>query len=275
MAYAESMGMAAFLQSFGQTLLSAYERERQQKDEINKYNTERMSRAIDTGRVQYQPDARADAPGADKMSLTGSAEPGIGNFFKPSMPTAQPVEIPKAQPLTLQQQSELLAATRAGKPMADRYVTVQPEAPEGEVYSTTVSPTGEVTKNYRNTDYMETPAQKAKRQLEVARARELRANNDEATYMKAYAIAARQVANDITLMEATSDEKLKATNDIVESILSRAKSGTAPVTVTTSASAPVPAPASKPTATPKVGETRGGYRFKGGDPSKQTNWEKI
>lgn len=40
---------------------------------------------------------------------------------------------------------------------------------------------------------------------------------------------------------------------------------------------PTPAPEAKPStpAVPKPGEVRQGYRFKGGDPSKQANWEKI
>src|ERR1019366_1158566 len=38
---------------------------------------------------------------------------------------------------------------------------------------------------------------------------------------------------------------------------------------------PVESPASAPKSKPAVGEVRNGYRFKGGDPSKQASWEKI
>lgn len=35
------------------------------------------------------------------------------------------------------------------------------------------------------------------------------------------------------------------------------------------------APAAQPTGLPKVGEIKGGYRFKGGNPANQTSWEKV
>lgn len=42
----------------------------------------------------------------------------------------------------------------------------------------------------------------------------------------------------------------------------------------TNARTDTPIGAPKPKAMPKVGEVRGGYRFKGGDPAKKENWEK-
>jgi hypothetical protein len=46
------------------------------------------------------------------------------------------------------------------------------------------------------------------------------------------------------------------------------------VTNSPAAAAPVAAPASK-SQTISIGAVRGGYRFKGGDPRKKENWEKV
>lgn len=50
---------------------------------------------------------------------------------------------------------------------------------------------------------------------------------------------------------------------------------TGPAEAPTARAAPAPAPARQAPATPKVNDVIDGYRFKGGDPSKRSNWERA
>jgi hypothetical protein len=146
--FAVNSGIASFLQNFSKHLLTNYEQEKQKQNEINKLNTERTAHAINTNRIMYQPQNPVPAP----LSLSGEPT-GIGQYFpKPDLPSIGQIapELPKTQPLTLQQQNEVLAATRQGQPLASRYITTQPEIPTGEPIKVTINEKGDINREWGN-----------------------------------------------------------------------------------------------------------------------------
>jgi hypothetical protein len=167
--YAENVGLAAFFENLGKNVFAISQAEKLKQDEINKLAAERTARAIDSGRLMYQPQAPVSAP----LSLTGDTtmSGGIGDFFakqaSPESVAPATPQIPKATPLSLTQQmarsnelklaaqrpsqeqeNEILSAVRQGKPIPGRYTTVQQELPAGTPSETTIDSEGKMTRKW-------------------------------------------------------------------------------------------------------------------------------
>jgi hypothetical protein len=194
--YASSRGLAGFFDTLSKEFMDSKRQEYQNEAKIKELTTENTLEAMKQGKIQYQP----QAPVASPLNLTGT--PTIsGSMAPPAMPVPAPTApsmagvggiapyfsspqvagampglnvappVPKTQPLTLQQQNELIGSTMKGQPAADRYVTVKPEQPEGSPTSVEVGAGGNITsKKY---DYL---AREKAGQTEAYRKEQLKNN---------------------------------------------------------------------------------------------------
>lgn len=243
--YVSSRGLAGFFDTLSKEFMDSKRQEYQNEAKIKELTTENTLEAMKQGKIQYQP----QAPVASPLNLTGT--PTIsGSMAPPPMPVPAPTApsmagvggiapyfsgpqaagampglnvappVPKTQPLTLQQQNELIGSTMKGQPAADRYVTVPQEKPSGDPYETKITE-GNKTTTWKNTDMTE--YQSAKLDIEKNRAQNMRSGTPKDAYMAAFTQAVKLVGSDVTMIDKTQDERMKATNDIVENILQNRK----------------------------------------------------
>lgn len=212
--YASNIGLASFLQNFGQSLIKNYEYERQKQDELNKANAADVMDLVKRREIMYQPDVASSLPASQKLNInatpTMSDDMGVNTFFKPSMSTMAPVEQPKPQPLTLQQQQELRAMTMAGKEIPERYTNIQPELPPEETLSKVTYKNGEFTKEY---DLL------AKQKIQIAQDKAKQARGS-AKNVDQYLLARRQASKEVA---STLEGKMLTTDDVNIAIADRTK----------------------------------------------------
>lgn len=141
-------------------------------------------------------------------------------------------------------QAQVMAQSLQGMQNADQmdqYIKYRRDAIEGHRKTNTVPMPGEIGANYVKQD-----TSKAIRGFYSGEIDKVMNNEYEAKKSKAPTPTGQQQAN----------------------------GGVAPATAKTPATKPN-TPAKPPSTGPKVGAVEDGYRFKGGDPSKQSNWEKV
>jgi hypothetical protein len=224
MPYAENVGLASFLQEYSKSLLSEYERRRQQQDEINKMSAERTMRGVDAGNIMIQD------PGLSGF-ITPSGETLSGNdkyAVQSQIQTTPLQEAPKPRPLSIQEQIELASARRQGKqPSFEANLkTIPTEVPTGTPSETIIDEAGNRKRVWK--DKSLTQYQKERLDIERKRAANLRSTGGD-RYMRAFAQAANELKISPETLDWPQDDITKWINDRVEEIMGVKSKSRAPI----------------------------------------------